>query len=165
MSALWVSRWSCIRCDCWASRLEADFGYNTARSFNFMRKKHLLRFFHKENFATSVGAMVAHFGNHYTRKGYNYVSAIVKIGVVNRGSSAGAFRPEEHSFNFNTGKMFFGSDANLHSILFPDGVKVGDLLKCRHCDSFEIEFCDKFTNQMKAKRVASFVNHELNCNA
>ena len=107
--------------------------------------------------------MISHIDSHYFRKGLSYHRAIVKIGVINRGSSAGSFRPEEHAFNAMTGKFFFGSDACLHRFCFPNGVRIDGAIKCRFCDDFTVEFHDCFSKQMQVKRVNAFNLHEFQC--
>ena len=109
------------------------------------------------NYATSLTAMIDHAEAHKK-------DDFVFVGKIKSGSFAGAYRPREHIFNNDTGKFFHGSDALLHEIKIPLSMKTDEKhIVCRKCDEYSVEFNDKMTFQMQAKRARKMKLHEKSC--
>lgn len=86
------------------------------------------------------------------------------IGKIKDGHFAGAFRPEEHAFNNDTGKLFHGGNTVLHQIKIPSSMKCHENhIYCRKCDDFAVEFHEKMNFRMQAKRVRKMKLHENTC--
>ena len=111
----------------------------------------------KLNFATSVGAMLSHKQSHLD-------DDYIKIGGITEGKFKNVRRPNEHTINNLTGKLFHGSDARLLEIRIPDTVRHdNDLLFCRKCDEFNVDYDNEMSMKKRAKHVEKMRRHERRC--
>ena len=109
------------------------------------------------NYATSVGAMVAHVGTHEA-------GLPIKIGKLFKGAYEGSCRPAEHQYNHSTDKLSFGSDARLHHIAIPQGMKGdGGKITCTKCGIYEVDYEEGMSLQQRALRAGRMSRHMERC--
>ena len=113
----------------------------------------------KINIATSIGAMISHAKSHKD-------DDFIKIGAISSGSYKNVWRPEQHTYNSTTGKLFFGSDARLHEIRIPSTTPFNsESIFCRKCHSHPIIYSDNLSLAEKARSIEKMRTHEKKCKA
>ena len=76
------------------------------------------------------------------------------------------WRPEQHTYNFTTGKMYYGSDARLERIVVPQASKAesDNSITCRKCKKYSRNVSG-ITLHAYAKYVGKMRDHEMACGA
>ena len=110
-------------------------------------------------FSTSVDGIIGHNQAHKN-------GDFIKIGKCRNAKSwEQVFRPEQHTFNNETGNFSIGSDAFLCDIIVPeDVIRSGDDIICRKCNKFKVDHYKKSGDlRSQAKKCSKFRLHESIC--
>ena len=94
------------------------------------------------------------------------IDDIVKIGVITKGNLRGFPRPQEHAYNKQTGKYYFGTDARLSEIRFPTGGTHENKITCKHCQKYTLHTVTESGEEnirSLALLVERFRDHVINC--